>query len=40
MQNMIGHKGLETFIALNFDRFMMPGAILAALFAASYLGSL
>ncbi len=34
-----GYKGLGLFIDLNFDRFLMPGAMIAALFAAAYLGS-
>lgn len=40
MQNITGYKGLGLFIDLNFDRFLMPGAICAALFTAAFFGSL
>jgi hypothetical protein len=40
VQNISGYKGVGLFIDLNFDRFLMPGALVAALFAAAYLTSL
>lgn len=33
-------RSIETLIDVNWDRLLFPGAILAALMAAAYLGSL
>ncbi|MFX0544397.1 hypothetical protein ACEWPL_002495 [Roseovarius sp. S1116L3] len=39
VQNTIGFKGFGLFIDLNIDRFLVPGALAAALFLAAFISS-
>lgn len=35
-----GYKGLELLVEVNLDRFLIPLALVAALFLGAYIGSL
>jgi hypothetical protein len=35
-----GYKGISLFIDVNFDRFLMPGALAVALFVGAFIASL
>ena len=40
MQNITGYRGFGLFIDLNVDRFLMPCALVAGLFAGAFVVSL